>query len=496
MKPFVKDFPDCKADTNGNVVINCGSYGGPGICGIEVLNAKGKRLFAVNCGGVPVGDFKGESQEMLSRAFAFERPGPMTIDKRGDLWIIQRGNDFPIGGGITAKFKAAVKCYKTDGTFTGRQFTDVVNPRALGYDAAKDQLLVAENGPDLNVRFYCGLETTPVIARTFGEKGGIYSGKKPGLVYDAAAGGYARFAGITGIGVDTQGNLYVGGGFQGTDLRMFTPDGGLGWMVNSLMFCNTYDVDPASDGAEIYGTFNHLKLDLSQTEPGKEQRYVAYNWDLRNFGEPVRAGNSQSIIRRLGADKRLAMFTSGQGVIGDINIFRYEGEIAIPAGGTRNRGNALWIDTNGNGKEEPEEITKMASPIGWITGLCVDSKGDIWAANSTTGGSFMRHFTFKGFRGKDVPIYSGVRGEGYEDVRFPEEGDKTNAWGMASRMDYDAERDILVAFFPAVARKGEGGQVSCTVFHGPLRQLEPRQPRGQMEGQGVQAGDRPRLFHV
>ena len=29
---------------------------------------------------------------------------------------------------------------------------------------------------------------------------------------------------------------------------------------------------------------------------------------------------------------------------------------------------------------------------------------------------------------------------------------------MASRMDYDADRDILVAFFPAVARTGEGDQ--------------------------------------
>ena len=104
----------------------------------------------------------------------------------------------------------------------------------------------------------------------------------------------------------------------------------------------------------------------------------------------------------------------------------------------------------------PGEITKMASAISWITGLCVDSKGDIWAATATTGGSFMRHFTFQGFNAQGVPLYSGVQGRGYEDVRFPDEGDKTNGWGMASRLDYDADRDILIAFFPAVARKGEG----------------------------------------
>jgi hypothetical protein len=456
LKAAVKDFPGYKADAKGNVILDSGSYGGPGLCGLEVLDAGGIRLLAVNCGGPSVGDFKGESAELVSRSFSFERPGPMAIDKRGDLWIIQRGNDHPLGNGLTAKHKAAVRCYKIDGTFTRREITDVVNPRALGYDANKDELLVAENGPHLNVRFYTHLDKSPELARTSGEQAGIYSGQKPGLVHDAAAGGHARFAGIAGVGVDKKGNLYVGGGFQGTDLRMFTPDGKIGWMLNSLMFCNTYDVDPASDGAEIYGPYNHLHLDLSEIKSGKEQKYAAYNWDLSKFGEPERAGSSQAIVRRLGPDKRLAMFTTGQGVIGDINIYRYDGEIAIPAGGTRDKGSSLWIDTNGDGKVDPVEITKMASPLGWITGVCVDSRGDIWAANTGTDGSFMRHFRFKVCKDSGVPQYSGVEGDGYEDIRFPEEGDKTNGWSMASRLDYDAERDILVAYFPAVARKGEG----------------------------------------
>jgi len=463
LKAAVKDFPGYKADAQGNVIVDSGSYGGPGLCGLEVLDAAGKRVFAVNCGGTPVGDFKGESEELVDRAFPFERPGPMTVDKRGNLWIIQRGTDFPMGGGVAAKYPAAVKCYTPAGVFTGREITDVVNPRALGYDAAKDQLLVAENGPDLNVRCYAGLTASwthppapvmPSLVRTVGEKGGIYSGQHPGLVYDPAAGGYARFAGVAGVGVDAKGNLYVGGGFQGTDLRMFTPSGKLGWMLNSLMFCNTYDVDPASDGADLYGTYTHVKLDLSKTAPGAEQQYLGYNWDLRNYGEPINAGGSQAIVRRLG--KRLVMYTSGQGIIGDVHIFRYDGELAIPAGAICEGGSTLWMDTNGNGQMEDGEKTKMASPISWITALCVDANGDIWATVTSTGGSFMRHFYFKGFNAAGVPRYSGVQGEGYVDVPYPEEGGKTNGWAMASRMDYDADRDILIAFFPAVPRKGEG----------------------------------------
>ena len=57
----------------------------------------------------------------------------------------------------------------------------------------------------------------------------------------------------------------------------------------------------------LYGTYNHLRLDLTQTAPGREQQYVGYNWDIRRFGEPERARSSQAIVRRLGPERRLAM---------------------------------------------------------------------------------------------------------------------------------------------------------------------------------------------
>ena len=44
----------------------------------------------------------------------------MAIDKRGDLWIIQRGNDFPIVDIPVAKYMATIKCFTTNGIFTGR----------------------------------------------------------------------------------------------------------------------------------------------------------------------------------------------------------------------------------------------------------------------------------------------------------------------------------------------------------------------------------------
>jgi hypothetical protein len=140
----------------------------------------------------------------------------MAFDKRGDLWIIQRGNDFRCEvWNMTSLCTAAVKCYKTDGTFTGREISDVVCPRALGYDAANDPSLVAENGPDVNVRIYGGLEMKPTPAKTFGVQGGIYVGRHPGLVSNPESGGFARFAGISGVGVDAMATALSAGDFRG-----------------------------------------------------------------------------------------------------------------------------------------------------------------------------------------------------------------------------------------------------------------------------------------
>jgi len=58
-----------------------------------------------------------------------------------------------------AKYPAVLKCYTQDGKFTGREITDFVTPTAVAYDAVNDRLLVAENGPDQNIRFYDHLDS-------------------------------------------------------------------------------------------------------------------------------------------------------------------------------------------------------------------------------------------------------------------------------------------------------------------------------------------------
>ena len=51
-------------------------------------------------------------------------------------------------------------------------------------------------------------------------------------------------------------------------MRKLSPDSKLVWMLNSLFFCNTADVDPDSDGVDIYSPYVHLTLDCSKAVPG------------------------------------------------------------------------------------------------------------------------------------------------------------------------------------------------------------------------------------
>jgi len=154
--------------------------------------------------------------------------------------------------------------------------------------------------------------------------------------------------------------------------------------------------------------------------------------------------------------KKLIMFASGQGHVFDVNIFRYEGELAVPCGSLR-KDNTLWIDANGDGLETPDEVVKMEGiGINGFSALVVDSKDNLLIGVPGMRGAFIRKFVCKGFTDAGVPIYGGDKEAGdYEDIAFPEEGGVTSGWSMRVRMDYDADRDILVAHYPRVPRDGE-----------------------------------------
>jgi hypothetical protein len=457
-KAVVKDLPNVK--TNAEVVLTLtlerveGGNGHIVICGFEILRPDGSAVFRLNCGGGAVSGFQSDVSELPERAFPFQRPGPMTVDRRGDLWIIQQANDFPVGVSPMTKYPGALKCYRTDGTFTGKVITDVTNPTAVAYDSKTDRLIVADNGPNQNLRIYSDLATTHRFVDSFGVRGGIYAGKTPGRLFDPAAGGWARFYGINGVGVDARGNLYVSNGASGTDLRKYSPDGQLVWMLNGLHFVDGADADPDSDGTRLYNPFKQYTLDYRQTRPGGEWRYTAYNWDPFQYGPPPRPNSSSAIVRRIRPKRSLTMYTSGQGTVGYAGIFRFDGPIAVPAGRIADTGECeVWTDRNGDGKETPEEVSKMPRPNGAFQSYHVDRKGDLWTV-WMAGTPVLRHFLFGGLNEHGVPLYGTGPGD-YEDIPYPGTGTPISTWGQQARVVYDSDRDVMYLLGPAKERKSD-----------------------------------------
>jgi Secretion system C-terminal sorting domain len=410
------------------------------LCAFEILNPNGTQAFAVNCGGPAVGNFQAESNELSNLAFNFTRPGPMVADNRGDLWIIQEANDFPIGTKVTAQYPCVIKCYQTNGTFTGKQITDVTNATAIAYDAVNDKLLIADNGSNQNIRLYDNLATTPTYNTSFGVQGGIYAGANPGLLADAASGGAARFYLISGVGVDAQGNVYVSCE-NGTDLRKYTTTGNLVWRLNGIPFTNTPDVDSDTDGNDLYAPFWHATMDYNQTIPGAEWNYVGYNSNPFLYNLPDDKPQSQTIIRRLTANRNKILFTSSQGTADHISIYRYNGEIAIPCGridGGNSGQPKIWTDNNGDGYQTTNEVVGNAN-AGGIQFYQVDKNGDIWQIIEMGLFAGLRHFPFQGLNAFGVPIYNT-----YSDEMFPAvNGNLYEARFHVKRAHYDFDADKM-----------------------------------------------------
>lgn len=427
------------------------------VCGIEVIGADGKDALAINCGGPAVGGFQSEVSELPDKEFAFDRPGPMAVDQRGDLWIIHEASDFhgPDPAPAAHENGSVVCVHLPGGAPTGRWITDVAEPTAVAYDPATDRLLVTDNGTGQNIRLYANLSTAPKLDATFGARGGIFSGDVSGRLYDPAAGGWARFYAPNAVGVDSQGNIYVNCSGCGTDLRKYSPDGRLLWKLQALHFCDCGDFDPASDGTVVYNPFKMYAMDYSKAAPGSEWTFTGYNWNAARYGPPPRQGSSSCIVRRLGPGRALIMYTSGQGAAGYVDIFRFEGDLAIPCARISEQGATykIWTDRNGDGIETPDEDDTSVPRKFGLESFHVDQRADIWLVGGGVT-PMIGHFVFKGLNAVGAPIYDGAAGD-HEDIAYPPTTLPTSTWGQLERIVYDSDRDIMYLMGPANIRKSD-----------------------------------------
>lgn len=317
----------------------------------------------------------------------------VTRDRQGRAWKIE----FDYTEAQFHEYDIKPKGITCDGKTV--RFPDLYEPMALTL-ANDGQLMVADSqtSPRQQVLFYEITDpNTPKLTRVFGDYGGIGSGK-PGEVTPT------KFYGIRGIGMDAEGNVYVAMSEMGSCLRKFSPAGELLWELRGDMFVDLVSADPFTDALDVWGVQEHYQMDYRQA-PGREAKLVGYSLDRHRFPNDPRG---LTFVKQNGEhgltspqvvyiNGKRFLFVAGMFASNFINIFRYDGELAVPSGLILQWGNnlyrteqkwpphkpvgkpSIWRDMNGDGDYQANEFlpnTEHVKP----GPFWVDQKGNIWMA--------------------------------------------------------------------------------------------------------------------
>jgi hypothetical protein len=339
------------------------------------------------------------------RSWSIDRPKQIAVDTQSTLWILQAKD---------ATNPPKILHYSKAGTLLSQKITDVVDPTALAIDS-QGRLLVAENGPRQQVLIY-DISGTPKLIGNLGTQGGIYSGTRGEV-------GELKLNGLTGVGTDKAGNIYVsndGFGGSGTDLRKFSPLGKMQWQLLGLQFVDNADADPGIDGLDVFTKHEHFMMDYSKSN-GQEWTYKSYTVDKFRYPDDPRLHNqthsAASVFVRRIKGKRFLYLT---GMFADkLSVYRFDGEIAVPSAifarshstwptNQPAKGSWLWHDKNGDGSIQSNEYENLGAEDGSIWGWEVDSNGDVWQASES---GTIGHYPIQGLDTYGTPIYNAATSE-------------------------------------------------------------------------------------
>ncbi len=373
------------------------------------LAAWGKELYVSEEAANQVHVYDTQTMKKL-RSFSVPRPGQIALDRQGNLWILQTKKD-------STPQSQRIFHYSKQGKQLPQLITNVIQPSAIAVDN-RGRLLVAENGPNQQVLIY-DVKNKPAIVSTFGTKGGIFAGKAGEI-------GDLRLYGISGIGTDSKGNIYVNNnGFNncGTDLRKFSPEGKLQWQLMGLHFVDNADTDPNSDGVSVYGKQEYYQMDYSKPA-GKKWDYKAYTVNPFKYPDDPRLHTSPTSVFFRRIEGQPFMFLTDM-YNSFLQVYRFDlrsdGYIAIPSAMFVNtkengkyfpeswppyqpeKGEWIWRDKNGNGAFDKDEY-EMSRDYPYVGGWWVDSKGNVWKTLRTEKG--IRRFAVQGLDENGNPIYN------------------------------------------------------------------------------------------
>jgi hypothetical protein len=397
------------------------------------LAARDGRVAALfDTGDVRVWKASAEGFEPAGRWQAPEGARALCFAANGGLWIV--------AGDAVVKVTAA-------GEGAGAAIADAGSPSAVSLAPDGRTLLVCDNGPRQQVRFYDVSGASPRFLRAFGDEGGLRAGT-PGV-----PGGPRTLWGLAGAGLDAAGNLYVGCCLhphsRGTAIKAFDPEGRPLWDLQCHAFCDGYSFDPGADGASIVGVDELIGMDFGQPV-GRGWSLKALTLDTIRYPDDPRLGNKHThctaVLRRPGG--RRLLYTIGQ-QSGGFKLYAFEkgeGHVARYAGRV-GKGGWAWS---------------------------VDARGDIWTVVNTRAlqDRTLRRIRFVRWDG-DTPVFDTEN----PDI-WPAPG-----YSKIERIQYDAGNDALyLGAFPLGVKDPAWGEVGSVLdrYDGWLAGA-PRERRWRIE---------------
>ncbi|WP_374729444.1 hypothetical protein [Caballeronia calidae] len=407
------------------------------------LAASDSLLYVANTAQDRIERYGAQSMEKQAQ-WSAPQPGRIALASDGSLWaIVESHGDNP----RIAHYSAS-----------GRLLDDAprLQENSVAADIALDQqgrLLIADNGPRQQVLFFTKEGSAYRESGALGERGGIFSGiaGKPGP---------KRFNGLTGVGVDAVGNVYVStngigvhdgpiGAGLGATLESYSPGGALRWQMQGLLFVDGAWMDPGRPDS-VYTGNKRFELDLSKPA-GQEWTYAGFlSGRFKYPDDPVFHADQWPglpIARRL--EGRTFLYLTDM-YADHLKIYRFDekrdGELAIPSGVIAGRpvpvqnipnrpegGEWMWRDLNGDGRFDAREFTRNPGTAlvtgGW--GWWVDTKGDIWRTSDVKG---IHRLRYGGIDKQGNPTYDYANLQTYAiPAPFTE----------LRRAVYDAESDTM-----------------------------------------------------
>ena len=372
------------------------------------------------------------------KSIPVSRPDRICLDKKGKLWILQKPETAD-GAWIVLRFDA-------NGTALPQKIALPVGvlPTDICVDA-RNRLLIADAGPDNQIKIYEDLDADPKLAGTFGVRGGIFA-QPTGKFGDL------RFNRPVAVGADNAGRIYVvsdgqtGGG--GTILECYNADSKLQWRRFGLTFVDCPAANPRNP-TEIFTKEEHFTLDYSRP-PGHDWTYRGYTVNPAKYPDDPRLHLGSTNARVEILDGKPFLFVSD--MTGEyLHVYRFnsktDGETAIPCvlfarrpiGDKKGypaqqpeRGEWVWTDKNGDGKINADEFQTngAAASDGLMT---LDAQGTIWQAEN--GSKQMRALPLQNVDAKGIPHWDYRKAKTFQK---PPELDEIR------RLRYLPDRDVML----------------------------------------------------